>query len=74
VLNDNTSGTIIGIDAVSGTYLLMTSDNRSIRVKTSDIESLEKPKDNDYQISGINPDKTDELSIKDTPFDLNQDK
>ena len=74
VLNDNTSGTIIGIDAVSGTYLLMTSDNRSVRVKTSDIESLEKPKDNDYQISGINPDKTDELSIKDTPFDLNQDK
>jgi len=52
----------------------MTSDNRSIRVKTSDIESLEKPKDNDYQISGINPDKTDQLSIKDTPFDLNQDK
>ena len=74
VLNDNTSGTIIGIDGVSGTYLLITSDNRSIRVKTSDIESLEKPKDNEYQISGINPDKTDELSIKDTPFDLNQDK
>lgn len=52
----------------------MTSDNRMLRVKAADIEKLEKPKDSDYQISGVNKDDQSKLSIKDTPFNLDQDK
>jgi len=52
----------------------MTVDNRSIPVKGKDIEKLEKPKDSMYQDSGVNPENQSEINIKDTPFDLNQDK
>ena len=52
----------------------MTTDNRSVRVKAADIEKLDKLKDAEYQASGVNPDNQRELSIKDTPFNLDQDK
>ena len=52
----------------------MTSDNRSVRVKADDIEKTEKPKDYSYQESGVNKDAQSELMIKDTPFDVDQDK
>lgn len=52
----------------------MTVDNKILRVKGNDIEKLEKPKDSDYQISGVNQDDEKKLSIQDTPFDLDQDK
>ena len=52
----------------------MTSDNKTIRVKATDIEKLEKSKDSDYQISGVDSENDTKLSIKDTPFDLDQDK
>ena len=52
----------------------MTSDNRSIKVNGSDIERVEKGKDTEYQLSGPTGNKGDSLSIKDTPFNLDQDK
>jgi hypothetical protein len=52
----------------------MTSDHKSVRIKSSDIESIQKAKDNDYQVSGVDPADQKNLSIKDTPFDSDQDK
>ena len=65
---------IIGIDPMGKTYQIMTDDNRSIAVKASDIDKAEKPKDDLYQQSGVNPEKQNELSIVDTPFDLDPEK
>jgi hypothetical protein len=65
---------VIGVDPINGTYQVMTADNRSVKVKATDIDKLEKPKDNAYQESGPNRENQSELSIKDTPFGLNQDK
>ena len=56
------------------TYLIMTDDNRSVTVKASEIEKLEKPKDAGYQIAGVNPKDQSKVNIQDTPFDLNQEK
>lgn len=74
MLKNGKSGRIIGVDPIRGSYQVMTSNNRSVRVKADEIESLEKPKDSKYQQSGINKDAQTELMIKDTPFDLDQDK
>jgi hypothetical protein len=52
----------------------MTADNKMLRVKGSDIEKLEKPKDTDYQPSGVSQSDNKKLAIQDTPFDLDQDK
>jgi hypothetical protein len=73
-LQDGKSGRVIGVDPINGTYQVMTADNRSVRVKATDIDKLEKPNDVAYQKSGPNRENEAELSIKDTPFDLNQDK
>ena len=73
-LQDGRSGRVIGVDPINGTYQVMTADNRSVKVKATDIDKLEKPKDNAYQESGPNRENQSELSIKDTPFGLNQDK
>lgn len=59
---------------MNNSYQIMTVDNKSIPVKGKEIEKLEKPKDNMYQDSGVNPENQSEINIKDTPFDLNQDK
>jgi hypothetical protein len=74
MLKNGKSGRIIGVDPIRGSYQVMTSNNRSVRVKADEIESLEKPKDSKYQQSGINKYAQTELMIKDTPFDLDQDK
>lgn len=74
MLKNGKSGTVIGVDPIRGSYQVMTSDNRSVRVKADDIEKTEKPKDYSYQESGVNKDTQSELMIKDTPFDVDQDK
>lgn len=73
-LKDGRSGRVIGIDPINGEYQIMTTDNRAIKVKSSDIEKLEKPKDSEYQESGVSNDDSKKLAIKDTPFNLDQDK
>jgi hypothetical protein len=55
-------------------YQIMTSDNRAIPVKAIDIKEVEKPKDDKYQESGVNPENKSEVNIKGTPFDLDPDK
>jgi len=74
VLNDGRSGRIVGTDPINGVYQIMTADNKMLRVKGADIEKLEKPKDTDYQLSGVSQSDDKKLSIQDTPFDLDQDK
>ena len=74
VLNDGRSARIVGTDPINGVYQLMTADNKMLRVKGSDIEKLEKPKDTDYQLSGVSQSDDKKLAIQDTPFDLDQDK
>lgn len=74
MLKNGKSSTVIGVDPILGSYQVMTSDNRSVRVKADDIDKLEKPKDHKYQESGVNKDTQSELMIKDTPFDVDQDK
>jgi hypothetical protein len=74
VLNDGRSARIVGTDPINGVYQLMTADNKMLRVKGSDIEKLEKPKDTDYQPSGVSQSDDKKLAIQDTPFDLDQDK
>jgi hypothetical protein len=74
MLKDGRSGRVIGVNPITGSYQIMTSDSRSIQVKADDIEKTEKPKDADYQVSGPKSDAQLELSIKDTPFNLDQDK
>ena len=74
VLNDGRSARIVGTDPINGVYQLMTADNKMIRVKGSDIEKLEKPKDTDYQLSGVSQSDDKKIAIQDTPFDLDQDK
>lgn len=73
-LKDGRSGKVIGIDPVSGIYQVMTLDNRFAKVKAADIEKLEQPKDSNYQESGVSQEDNSKLSIKDTPFDVDQDK
>lgn len=52
----------------------MTLDNKSISVRGTEIKKLEKPKNQDYQPSGIDPEDQTQLNIKDTPFDLDPEK
>ena len=74
MLKNGKSGTVIGVDPIRGSYQVMTSDNRSVRVNSDEIEKIEKPRDHNYQESGVNKDAQSELMIKDTPFNLDQDK
>jgi hypothetical protein len=74
VLADGRSGRIVGVDPITQSYQVMTSDHKSIRVKGSDISRIEKKKDTDYQESGVSKDNDKELAIKETPFDLDQEK
>jgi hypothetical protein len=74
MLKDGRSGRVIGVNPITGSYQVMTSDSRSVQVKSEDIEKLEQAKDSDYQTSGPRKDSQLELSIKDTPFNLDQDK
>lgn len=52
----------------------MTTSNKAITVKGKDIEKSEKPKYQEYDTSGVNPDDDQLLKIKGTPFDLDGDK
>ena len=52
----------------------MTSDHKSLRIKSSDIHGMQKAKDANYQTSGIASDDVNKLSIEDTPFNLDQEK
>ncbi len=72
VLKDGRSARVVGVDPVSGTYQIITADNRSLRVDTGEIEKAEIGKDSKYQESG--PDKMSprNLTIKDTPFDIDK--
>lgn len=74
MLQDGRSGRVIGVDPINGTYQVITADNRSVKVKAADIDKLEKPKDDQYQTSGPKSDNETELTIKDTPFNVDQDK
>jgi len=74
MLKNGKSGRVIGVDPIRGSYQVMTSDNKSVRVKADEIEKTDKPKDSKYQKSGINKDVQTELMIKDTPFNVDQDK
>ena len=74
VLKNGQSATILGVDPINNLYQLMTLDNKSISVKGTEIKKLEKPKHKDYQPSGVDPEDQTQLNIKDTPFDLDQEK
>lgn len=74
VLKNGTAGKILGIDPVNNEYQIMTIDNKNIKVNGTDIEKLEKPKDRDYQEAGVDPEDHTKLNIKNTPFDLENDK
>lgn len=50
----------------------MTGDNKSLRVKAADIEKQVAQKGTNYQESGVDLENSSELSIKDTPFDLDK--
>lgn len=70
ILKDGRSGKITSLDPISNRVQVITIDNKPITIKITDIEKLEKPKENLYQISGVNPEIPSEINIKDTPFDL----
>jgi hypothetical protein len=74
LLNDGRTGKIVGVNPIDGTYQVMTADNRSIRLKSKDIDKLSSTKGSGYQESGVDKEDPNVLAIKDTPFDLKNDK
>jgi hypothetical protein len=73
ILKNGKSGMIIGVDPMNNEFQIMLTDNKSTKVKGTEIEKLEKPKDSEYQESGVNPELQSEINIKNTPFDLDSD-
>jgi hypothetical protein len=74
ILNDGRAGKIVGVNPIDGSYQVMTADNKNLRLKADDIEKISPNKDSKYQMSGPDQENPSDLSIKDTPFDLDQDK
>lgn len=74
ILQTGKAGTIIGVDSINNEYLLMTTDNKQITVKSHDIDKIEPSKYQEYQESGVNPDDDTKLAIQGTPFDIDGDK
>ena len=72
MLNDGRSGKIVGVNPITGSYQVMTSDNRSLNLKADDIEKIAPNKDFKYQFSGVDPEDSTSLAIKGTPFDTDK--
>jgi hypothetical protein len=72
LLNSGRLGKVVGVNPIDGTYQIMTSDNKSLRVKSGDIEKIAAQKSANYQESGVDLENSSELSIKDTPFDIDK--
>lgn len=62
------TATIVGVDAVGQKYNVMGSDNKFRIVKPDEIEKIDTGKYTDYQATGPNPDKPEELLIKPKPL------
>jgi len=52
----------------------MTNDNKQISVKSHEIEKVIKPKYQNYQESGVDPENDAKLAIQGTPFDMDDEK
>ncbi len=63
---------MIGVDPVSGTYQVITANNQSLRLGSDEIDRAEKTMDSKYQESGPDKDNQSQLTIKDTPFNVDK--
>jgi hypothetical protein len=52
----------------------MTTDHQTVKAKIDDIEGLDQAKEEKYEVSGIDPHNSKKLAIKETPFNLDQEK
>jgi hypothetical protein len=74
MLADGRSAKVVGVNPIDGSYQVITADNKSLRLKADDIDRIASNKDSKYQESGVDREDSNKLSIKDTPFDIEQDK
>ena len=74
ILADGRAGKVIVVNPIDGSYQVITADNKSLKVKSTDIDKIAAKKDSNYQTAGVDRDNQSNLAIKDTPFDIEKDK